>query len=229
MIELRDIKKTYKDRTVLDVPELCIQDGESVALAGANGSGKTTLLRILARVLRADSGTNSAPADVRYLPQHPYAFRGSVLDNVLIGAKNQREQAKELLESLELRALADKQAQSLSGGELQKMALCRVLIRPCALLLLDEPTAALDARGTELVRDVLARYKAQTNCTVVFSTHAPQLAAQAADRLILLRDGRIDADGGTRESPGAPDAERTMRVVEAGMNGTKEDASSGNT
>ena len=72
-----------------------------------------------------------------------------------------------------------------------------MLIRPCALLLLDEPTAALDTRGTELVRDALARYKTQTNCTLVFSTHAPQLAAQAADRLILLRDGRIDADGGT--------------------------------
>lgn len=197
MIELRSVKKIYKERTVLDVPQLCIRDGESVALAGANGSGKTTLLRILARVLRADCGTVTAPDDVRYLPQHPYAFRGTVLDNVLIGAKEEREKAQQLLEQLELSALADKRAQSLSGGELQKLALCRVLIRPCALLLLDEPTAALDTRGTELVRDALARYKTQTNCTLVFSTHAPQLAAQAADRLILLRDGRIDADGGT--------------------------------
>ena len=197
MIELRSVKKIYKERTVLDVPQLCIRDGESVALAGANGSGKTTLLRILARVLRADCGTVTAPDDVLYLPQHPYAFRGTVLDNVLIGAKEEREKAQQLLEQLELSALADKRAQSLSGGELQKLALCRVLIRPCALLLLDEPTAALDTRGTGLVRDALARYKTQTNCTLVFSTHAPQLAAQAADRLILLRDGRIDAHGGT--------------------------------
>ena len=199
MIELRNIKKTYKERTVLDVPELCIQDGESVALAGANGSGKTTLLRILARVLRPDDGTIDAPTDVLYLPQHPYAFRGSVLDNVLIGAKEQKEQALALLQKLELSALADKQAQSLSGGEQQKTALCRVLIRPCALLLLDEPTAALDAHGTQLVCEALAQYKAQTNCTVVFSTHAPQFAEKAADRLILLRDGRIDTDGGTEE------------------------------
>ncbi len=197
MIELHSVKKIYKERTVLDVPQLCIRDGESVALAGANGSGKTTLLRILARVLRTDSGTVTAPDDVLYLPQHPYAFRGTVLDNVLIGAKEEREKAQQLLEELELSALAGKRAQSLSGGELQKLALCRVLIRPCALLLLDEPTAALDTRGTELVRDALARYKTQTNCTLVFSTHAPQLAAQAADRLILLRDGRIDADDGT--------------------------------
>ena len=206
MIELRNIKKTYKERTVLDVPELCIQDGESVALAGANGSGKTTLLRILARVLRADSGTITAPDDILYLPQHPYAFRGSVLDNVLIGAKDQKEQALTLLQKLELSALVDKQAQSLSGGELQKLALCRLLIRPCALLLLDEPTAALDTRGTDLVCEVLAQYKARTDCTVLFSTHAPQFAEKAADRLILLRDGRIDTDGGTRESLSAPDA-----------------------
>ena len=195
MIELRNVRKSYKDRTVLDIPSLRIRDGETVALAGANGSGKTTLLRIMARVLHADSGTITAPTDVLYLPQRPYAFRGSVLDNVLIGVKEQREQAMTLLEKLEISALASKQAQSLSGGELQKMALCRLLIRPCALLLLDEPTAALDTKGTALVSEALAQYKAQTSCIVVFSTHAPQLAERAANRLILLRDGRTDADG----------------------------------
>ena len=88
-----ETSKAYKDRLVLDVPELHFRDGESAAVAGANGSGKTTLLRILARVLRADGGTVSAPADILYLPQSPYAFRGSVLDNVLIGAKGRKEQA----------------------------------------------------------------------------------------------------------------------------------------
>lgn len=207
MIDVRSLKKTYRARTVLDVEALRVEQGSTLALAGANGSGKTTLLRILAHVLRADGGTVSAPADVLYLPQRPYAFRGSVLDNVLIDAKDQREQALALLRQLELSALAEKQAQSLSGGELQKMALCRLLIRPCALLLLDEPTAALDAQSQELVCEVLARYKAQTDCTVLFSTHAPQLAAKAADRLILLRDGRIDSDTGVREIPDVSEAE----------------------
>ena len=207
MIELHNVKKTYRGRTVLDVPGLCIEDGQSAVLTGANGSGKTTLLRILARVLKADGGMVTAPTDCLYLPQHPYAFRGSVLDNVLIGAKDQREQALKLLRQLDLSALADKQAQSLSGGELQKMALCRLLIRPCALLLLDEPTAALDERGTELVCEVLAQYKARTNCTVLFSTHAPKLSAKAADRHILLRDGKIDADSGVRKVYNVPETE----------------------
>ena len=201
MVELRSVKKVYKDRTVLDVPQLRIQHGESVALMGANGSGKTTLLRILARVLRADSGTVTAPQDVLYLPQHPYAFRGTVLENVLIGAKDRREQALALLETLELSALTAKPAQSLSGGELQKLALCRVLIRPCSLLLLDEPTAALDTNGTRLVCDALTRYKAQTDCTLVLSTHAPQFVAMAAKRLIRLCDGRIESDGKAQDYP----------------------------
>ena len=201
MVELRSVKKVYKDRTVLDVPQLRIQHGESVALMGANGSGKTTLLRILARVLRTDSGTVTAPRDVLYLPQHPYAFRGTVLENVLIGAKDRREQALALLETLELSALTAKPAQSLSGGELQKLALCRVLIRPCSLLLLDEPTAALDTNGTRLVCDALARYKAQTDCTLVLSTHAPQFVAMAAKRLIRLCDGRIESDGKAQDYP----------------------------
>lgn len=209
MIELRTVKKDYKERTVLDIPQLVIQDGASVAFAGANGSGKTTLLRILARVLRPDGGTIAAPDDVLYLPQQPYAFRGSVLDNALIGAKNQREKAVALLRQLELSELAEKQAQSLSGGEKQKMALCRVLIRPCALLLLDEPTAALDAHGTELVCAALAQYKAQTNCTVLFSTHASQFAAKAAERLVLLCDGKIVSDGSVnREND--PDAQSNL-------------------
>ena len=207
MIELLNVTKTYRGRTVLDIPALCIQDSESVALAGANGSGKTTLLRILARVLSSDGGTITSPSDTLYLPQRPYAFRGTVLDNVLLGAKEQREQALTRLRQMELSALADKQAQSLSGGELQKMALCRLLIRPCTLLLLDEPTAALDTRGTELVCEALAQYKAQTNCTVLFSTHAPQLAAKAANRLILLHDGRISADGSVQEVYNLPETD----------------------
>lgn len=200
MIELHDIRKTYRERTVLDIPQLRAAEGETLALAGANGSGKTTLLRILAGTLRADTGTVTAPREVLYLPQKAYAFRGSVLDNVLIGTKNSKAQALELLEQLELGALTDKKAASLSGGELQRLALCRLLIRPCKLLLLDEPTASCDARGASLVADAIARYKAQTGCTVILSTHAPSFALRTADRLIVLRDGRICADGKPEET-----------------------------
>lgn len=195
MIELCNIRKSYRERTVLDLPHLCVPDGETLALVGANGSGKTTLLRILARVLRADAGTLSIPRETLYMPQKPYAFRASVTENVLIGTKGLKAQAHALLEQLELDALADKKATSLSGGELQRLSLARLLIRPCKLLLLDEPTASCDARCARLVADAIERYKAQTGCTVILSTHAPSFAVRIADRLIVLHDGRIRADG----------------------------------
>lgn len=200
MVELHNIRKNYRERTVLDVPHLAVPDGETLALVGANGSGKTTLLRILAGTLRADAGTVCAPREVLYMPQKAYAFRGSVLDNVLIGTKGRQPQARELLGQLELDALADKKATSLSGGELQRLALCRLLIRPCALLLLDEPTASCDARCAVLVAEALKRYKAQTGCTVILSTHAPSFAVHVADRLVVLHDGRIQADGAPEET-----------------------------
>ena len=195
MVELNAIRKSYRERTVLDIPRLVVRDGEAVAIVGANGSGKTTLLRILAGTLKADTGTLSVPRETLYMPQQAYAFRGSVLDNILLGVKGRREKANELLERLELSRLADKKASSLSAGELQRMALCRLLIRPCALLLLDEPTASCDIRSALLVADALAQYRTETNCTVILSTHAPSFACRTAERLLVLNDGRVQKDG----------------------------------
>ena len=195
MVELHSIRKTYRERTVLDIPRLVVRDGEAVAIVGANGSGKTTLLRLLAGTLNADAGTLSVPRETLYMPQQAYAFRGSVLDNILLGTKGMRKQAEALLECLELSHLADKKASSLSAGELQRTALCRLLIRPCALLLLDEPTASCDIHSASLVADALARYRTETNCTMILSTHAPSFARRTASRLLVLNDGRVQKDG----------------------------------
>ena len=128
MIEVYDLKKTYRDRTVLDLPALSLRQGETLALAGANGSGKTTLLRLLAGTLKPTAGTVKTAAPVLYLPQKSYAFRGTVLQNVLLGINGQKRQALDLLEKLELQGLAEKKASSLSGGELQRLSLCRLVL-----------------------------------------------------------------------------------------------------
>jgi len=195
MIEIRDLKKQYRDRTVLDLPFLRVGQGETMALAGANGSGKTTLLRILAGRLSPSSGTVQAAKPVLYLPQQSYAFRGTVLDNMLLGARDKEEEAVRLLNELQLGPLQNKKAASLSGGELQRLAFCRLLLRPCSLLLLDEPTSACDATGTQLLLTQLDRYRAKTGCTVIISTHTPAVALQVADRLLILNAGRAEADG----------------------------------
>lgn len=195
MFECNRLKKVYRERVVLEIESLSLAQGETLALAGANGSGKTTLLRILAGNLKPTEGEVRTASPILYLPQRSYAFRGTVLDNVLLGANDQKEEALRLLEETELLPLKDKKASSLSGGELQRLAFCRLLVRPCKLLLLDEPTSACDAAGARLLLAALERYREKHGCTVVLSTHTPVVATQAAKRLIILHNGRIEADG----------------------------------
>ena len=206
MIKISNLKKCYGERTVLDIPGLNINDGETVAFAGANGSGKTTLLRIIAGMLKASYGEIEAEKEVLYLPQQSYAFRGNLMKNITLGGADKAE-AQRLLEKLELSHLKDKKALSLSGGELQRLALCRLLVRDSKLLLLDEPTSACDARGAELVISAITEYQKTHGCTVLTSTHSPVLAANAADRLIILNGGKIEADGVPKEVLMNPETE----------------------
>ena len=198
MIKIEKLKKTYKERTVLDIDNLSVNDGEILAVAGANGSGKTTFLKILAGQLKCDCGDITAPESILYMPQQSYAFRGNLVDNIALGGAD-KSKAETLLKQLELLPLKDKKASSLSGGELQRLSLCRILVRNAELLLLDEPTSACDAKGAELVVEAIKNYQKETGCTVIMSTHAPALAFHAADRLIILNNGKIEADGEPKE------------------------------
>ncbi len=194
MIEIRNLKKQYRERTVLDIPLLTVKEGEILAVAGANGSGKSTLLRILAGTIKCSEGDMSLPGKILYMPQQSYAFRGDLLKNVTLGGAD-REKGEKLIDKLELTELKNKKAASLSGGELQRLSLCRVLARKAELLLLDEPTSACDAKGAELVIKAIKEYRDETGCAVILSTHSPVLAVNAADRLIILNSGKIEADG----------------------------------
>ena len=213
MIEVKGLKKRYRGRTVLDLDELRVQQGSTLALAGANGSGKTTLLRILAGNLKPTEGAVETASPVLYLPQRSYPFRGTVLDNMLLGAKDKKEEALHLLQSAELAHLQSKKAASLSGGELQRLAFCRLLVRPCRLLLLDEPTSACDAAGAKLLLALLARYRRETGCTVILSTHTPAVALQATQRLLILHNGRPEADGDPKELLSAPGSDWAREFV----------------
>ena len=213
MIDVKNLKKTYRARTVLDVESLHVEQGRTLALAGANGSGKTTLLRILAGSLKPTAGAVETASPALYLPQRTYAFRGTVLDNMLLGAKGKKEEALRLLEALELLPLRDKKASSLSGGELQRLAFCRLLVRPCKLLLLDEPTSACDAAGAKLLLELLEQYRRETGCTVILSTHTPVVALEAAERLLILNNGKPEADGDPKEILRAPGSDWAKEFV----------------
>ena len=213
MFELRSVKMEFHGRTVLNIDALRLAQGKTLALAGANGSGKTTLLRILAGILKPTEGAVRTAAPILYLPQRCYPFRGTVLDNMLLGAKGKEKDALQLLEKVELAGLRNKKAASLSGGELQRLAFCRLLMRPCKLLLLDEPTSSCDAAGTRLLLKMLDTYRAQTGCTVVLSTHAPAVALQAAERLVILNNGTPETDGTPESVFHAPGSDWTKEFI----------------
>ena len=212
MIEIKNLKKCYGERTVLDIPELIINDGEMLALAGANGSGKTTLLKIFAGIIKASEGSISAPGNILYMPQNSYAFRGDALRNIMISGAD-RKHSLELLEELELSHLSDKKAKSLSGGELQRLSLCRVLSKKCDILLLDEPISACDTKGAELVIKAIKDYQSENGCTVIMSTHSPMLAMNASDRLIILNGGKIESDGSPEETLANPETQWAKSFV----------------
>ncbi|MEA4869792.1 Tungstate uptake system ATP-binding protein TupC [bioreactor metagenome] len=217
MMEIKGLKKRYDARCVLDIPSLQIAQGERVALIGPNGSGKSTLIRLLAGTLLADEGTVSllglSRREIAYLPQKPYAFDLSVEQNVLLaleGLPNQRQRMREALESVGLIHLRAARGKRLSGGEVQRMALARIIARPHRLLLLDEPTASADIQAVDRLERVLQDYCEATNCTLLFSSHAPTQALRLSTRTIVLTDGRIVEDGETMQVLREPKGEATQ-------------------
>ena len=142
MIQIKNLKKLYGERTVLDIPMLEIEKGECVVLTGHNGSGKSTLLKILAGTITETEGNVSTDGQIYYLPQHNLPFNKSVKNNILFCLNGERKYKKELCESIlnafNLKNLENKNAKTLSGGECQRLALARVLCKKGDIILLDE-------------------------------------------------------------------------------------------
>lgn len=220
MIQLTNVEKRYGIKIALTIPELTIEQGERVALIGANGSGKSTLIRLLAGAIKPDAGViqagGLARGEIGYLPQHPFAFDLTVLQNVSLALEGGRERSKKAREALErvgLAHLANERANRLSGGETQRMALARVLAKPRKLLLLDEPTASADIQAIELIERAILEYVEKTSCTLVFSSHAPSQAMRLSTRVLALDSGRICEQGEAGDVLRAPQAESTRAFL----------------
>ncbi|MFC5396451.1 ABC transporter ATP-binding protein [Bosea vestrisii] len=199
VVEVRGLTRRYGERTIIDGVDLDIGRGEFVALLGRSGSGKSTFLRALAGLDHGvpGSGRLGTPdavsvvfQDARLLPWK------SVVDNVSLGLKGQtpRERALHALAEVELTARARAWPMQLSGGEQQRAALARSLVREPELLLLDEPFGALDAltrlRMQALLLDLCARHRP----AVLLVTHDVDEAIHLAQRVLVLDQGRFIVD-----------------------------------
>lgn len=191
-IKICNLSLKLSNRTILDIPKLDLPLEGITALMGPNGAGKSSLLRVLAGLHTQMQGSiEGLPNDCYYLPQKPYPFDYSLLDNLLLGLdkKKCRNRALAGLETFGMLDMAGQNARTLSGGELQKMALLRIFLRKAKLLLLDEPTAAADLASTKLMEQYILDHK--NEAAIILVTHNPAQSVRLADRLVLMDEGRI--------------------------------------
>lgn len=204
MITMKDLRKKYGDRMVLDIKEIEFKQSSVYAILGPNGSGKSTLLRIISGVERdfdgqihfALNGLNGA--EIVYLPQKPYLFDLTVIDNVTLGIRGQKNaQAKALqaLGQVGMESFAKAGMCSLSGGEAQRVALARALVCDCDIVLLDEPASSVDIKSMKFIEDCIIGAARDSQKTVIFTTHNPSQALRLAKEVIILIAGEIAEKG----------------------------------
>ena len=208
------LTKTYNGRVVLSLPELEIPEGQITAVIGPNGSGKSTYAKILAGIERADGKKAVlSGVSVGYLPQKSFPFRMSTEKNILTNGSDPARAAA-LMEALDIGALAKQSAKKLSGGETARMALCRILMRRYDLLILDEPTTAMDMESTLAAEKLIRESCGETGCAVLLITHSISQARRLADRLLVLHRGELVEQGDCQQVLDAPTQEQTRRFLD---------------
>jgi putative spermidine/putrescine transport system ATP-binding protein len=217
-VRLEGLSRHYGDVKALDRLDLTLHPGELVVLLGPSGCGKTTTLRLLAGLEDADTGritvggqdVTHRPANKRDMGMVFQAYslfpHMTVKDNVAFGLRLRRKpkadrdkRAMDMLGLVGLTGQAGRYAHQLSGGQQQRVALARALAIQPRVLLLDEPLSALDAKVRAQLRDEIRRIQLEVGTTTLFVTHDQEEALAIADRVGVMRDGRIEQLGSPTE------------------------------
>ncbi len=220
MIELKNVSKVVRsgteDLTILDDVSIEIPDGEFVAVTGASGSGKSTLLGLIAGLDAPTSGeilidrasvtemSEDALATLRsekigfifqsfHLIPSLTAFENVLIPMEILGLRDAKNRASQLLEDVELTNRGHHYPTELSGGEQQRIAIARAFANQPKILLADEPTGNLDSRNGEHIFELMTNLHLRNNVTLVLVTHDQNLS-QRAQRQIILKDGRVLSD-----------------------------------
>ena len=224
MLEIKNLRKNFENGTeALRGVNIKINKGEFVSILGPSGSGKTTLLRSINGLESIEDGEiffHNKKIDKNYLPEvqkktgmifqeFNLVNNLSTINNVLSGLLNSsskflsmfylftREQKLEALQSLETVNLLNKaynRADELSGGQRQRVGIARAIIKKPLLLLADEPVASLDPKASNLIMSLLKKINKEFNITIICNLHQIDLATRYSDRIVALLDGAIMLD-----------------------------------
>lgn len=241
MIKTENLSKSFEDFLAVDRINLNVQPGEVLAILGPNGAGKTTTVRMLTSVLKPTGGRaevagydvvthpEQVRASVGVLTEHHGLYSRMFSEEYLdffgqiyqVSAAERKQRIQELLEHFNLASAADKRIGEYSKGMRQKLALARSLLHRPPVLLLDEPTSAMDPESARLVRSAILDLRSEER-SVIICTHNLIEAEELADRIAIIRHGRIIADGSPNDLKerflGPPTYE--VRLVH-GLNGNK--------
>ena len=215
MLKAVNLTKKYGDLEILKGISLEVNAGEIVSIVGSSGAGKTTLLQILGTLDRPDEGTftidgvNPFSLSQRELAKfrnkkigfvfqfHQLLPEFDAIDNIMIPAmiqgiskKDAREKALSLLEKVGLQDRANHRPNEISGGEQQRIAVCRALVNQPNIVFADEPSGNLDSKNANELHELFFKLREELNQSFVIVTHNQELAQQA-DRMLHMQDGRM--------------------------------------
>lgn len=193
MINFGKIKKTYNGQVVLDIDNFSIEENKTYVITGSNGSGKSTLAKIIANLIPDDNNiVKSLNLEdkylIGYLAQKPYVFDMNLEKNILIN-NNDKNKCESLIKKFSLEHLRGKSAKKFSGGEQQKMSLARFMMKDYDIVILDEPTSAMDENSKKTAVDIIEEYS--KNKTMIMITHDLPCVEHIADYIIKMDDGKI--------------------------------------
>lgn len=218
LVQLAGIQKSFDGKTVISDLSLTINNGEFLTLLGPSGCGKTTVLRLIAGLESVDTGAirledhdiTQVPAEQRHINTvfQSYALfpHMTVFDNVAFGLRMQKTPSAEIsprvmdaLKMVQLESFAQRKPHQLSGGQQQRVAIARAVVNKPRLLLLDESLSALDYKLRKQMQNELKALQRKLGITFVFVTHDQEEALTMSDRIVVMRDGKIEQDGSPRE------------------------------
>jgi phospholipid/cholesterol/gamma-HCH transport system ATP-binding protein len=229
-VELDRVSKAFGQKRVLDQVSFAVEKGTALAILGRSGTGKSVTLRTIIGLLRPDSGRVLVEGEdvSRMTRQHLYTVRrrigflfqtAALFDSISVGENvafplrrhtnlhehEIRERAKQKLEQVGLGSEYNRMPAALSGGMRKRAGLARAMVLDPPLLLVDEPSAGLDPITTEEIDDLLLSLKQEVHTTLVVVTHNIASARKLADRLIMLHEGRVVAEGTLEEFEASDD------------------------